>query len=261
MFPWVYGFHWTPGHVIFTGIFLAVAITVAATVSLAFFRSYLVFRRGKAGQVAWQSLFHDLPASDRACRHAMTGELAGRVCDQGFDCRQCAMHASLLQRAPQTEQGRLYHRGHTWVEQSQDGTLLIGLDDLAARLIGPAGHIDVPPAGARIEANTPAFTIRKKGAVLRLLAPVDGAVVASNPTGQGWLARLRPVENCSNAHLLSGVEAQRWFQFEIDRPQLAASGACGLPALADGGVLVDDISSVLPGNLWESVCGEILLDV
>jgi len=260
MFPWVYGFHWTPGHVIFTGIFLTVAITVAVTVMLALFRSVQVYRHGKAGQVAWQSLFHDLPVADRVCRHAMTGELKGRVCDQGFDCRECSVHASLIQRAPENAPGRRYHRGHTWAEQSEDGTLLIGLDDIASRLIGPIDHVDTPPAGTSVEANAPAFTIHKKGAVLRVLAPVDGVILESNRSGKGWLARVRPAGPFSMANLLNSNEAAAWFQLEIERLQLAASRSHGLPALADGGVLVDDLSAVLPRNLWESVCGEILLD-
>ena len=261
MFPWVYGFQWTPGHVIFTGIFLSVATAVAATVILALFRSVQIFRRGKAGQVAWQSLFHDLPAADRACRHAMTGELQGRVCEQGFDCRQCSKHASMIETGSAAPAGRLYHRGHTWVEPAADGTLLIGLDDIATRLIGPLERVDIPPANSRLEANTPAFTIHKKGAALRVLAPVDGVVLQSNRSGNGWLARVQPAQNSSLSHLLNAGEAAAWFELEIQRLQLAASPCRGLPALADGGVLVDDLSSVLPRNLWESVSAEILIDV
>lgn len=260
MFPWVYGFEWTPGHVIFTGIFLLVAATVAATLLVALFRSAQVYRRGKAGQVAWQSLFHDLPAADRACRHALTGELPGRVCENGFDCRECAKHGELIELTPAAAEGRLYHRGHTWVERAGDGTWLVGLDEIASKLVGPAEGVEMPTEGAEIEANTPAFTLHKRGAALRILAPVDGVVVESNRTAEGWLARVRPAEGASLAHLLDSHEAGAWMQSETDRLQLAASGLRGLPALADGGALVDDLSAMLPRDLWESVCGEILLD-
>lgn len=261
MFPWVYGFSWTPGHVIFVSVFLTVATIVASTVLFAFFRSYQVFRRGKAGQVAWQSQFHDLPASDRVCRHAMTGELKGRVCENGFDCRQCSMHAHLTGIEQAQPVGRLYHRGHTWVRRTEDGTLLIGPDEIASKLLGPADDASVPPEGTRLEANTPAFTVRKRGAEFRLLAPVDGVIVESSDGKQGWFARVRPAENFSDAHLLRGHEATAWFQREVDRLQMAACQVDGMPALADGGVLEDDLSAVLPRNLWESVSAEILLDV
>ena len=56
-------------------------------------------------------------------------------------------------------------------------------------------------------------------------------------------------------------EAAAWFELELERLQLAASPVREIPALADGGVLIDDVSSVLPRDLWEAVCGEILLDV
>lgn len=260
MFPWVYGYEWTPGHVIFTSLFLGVALVVAATVVLAALRTMKTFRRGEAAHVVWKSQFHDLPAADRACRHAMTGELRGRVCDNCFDCRECSMHAKLPE-APAAGDSRLYHRGHTWVECADDGTLLVGLDEIARKLIGPNSSVDLPQPGGRVEANAPAFTVRKNGAGLRILAPVDGTVMESNPDGDGWLVRVRPPEGASLAHLLRGEEVAAWFQSEVERIQLAAAHSGTAPALADGGVLVDDLSSVLPPQIWESVCGEVLLDV
>lgn len=261
MFPWVYGFEWTPGHVIFTGVFLTVAVLVFSTLALAAIRSIQAFRHGKAAKVAWKSQFHDLPASDRACRHAITGELVNRVCEQGFDCRECAMHARLSEEQTPAPGERLYHRGHTWVEPAADGTLLIGLDEIAGKLIGKPETVEVPSPGSRLEANSPAFTVRKLGAELRLLAPVDGAVLESKPGTDGWLARVRPAEGFSFRHLLKGEEAAAWLQAEVERIQLAAACAGAAPALADGGELVNDVSAVLPAAQWESVCGEILMDV
>lgn len=260
MFPWVYGFSWTPGHVIFVSVFLTVAAAVAATVLYASYRSWQAFRRGKAGQVAWQSEFHDLPASDRVCRHAITGELKGRVCENGFDCRQCSTHAHLTGSGEGQPIGRLYHRGHTCVRPAGDGTLLVGLDEIAAKLIGPVDQAFVPPAGTRLEANTPAFTVRKNGAEFRILAPVDGVIEESSDGRQGWFARVRPAEDYSDAHLLRGHEATAWFQREVERLQMAACQVGGMPSLADGGVLEEDLSKVLPPSLWESLSAEILLD-
>lgn len=258
MFPWVYGFEWTPGHVIFVGIFLTVVAVVAFTLAAAAFRSIQDYRQGKAGQIMWQAQFHDLPPADRACRHAMTGEFEGRVCDRGFDCRECNMHAKLAQ---DHAGGRLFHRGHTWVEPAPDGTVLIGLDEIASKLIGPAGRVEAPAGGSLLEANTPAFRIHKKGTEFNILAPVDGVLVETNPSARGWLARVKPPENASFAHLLSGQEAAAWADLELERLQLAAGRVQGLPSLADGGVLADDLSAILPGRMWESVCGEILLDI
>jgi hypothetical protein len=260
MFPWVYGFSWTPGHVIFVGVFLTVAAAAAVTVGLAVFRSVQDFRRGKARQIAWQSHFHDLPASDRACRHALTGELKGRVCDNGFDCRQCSVHARLTAIEPAPPAGRLYHRGHTWVRPAGDGTLLVGLDEIATKLLGSVDQAAVPPAGTVLEANAPAFTVRKKGAEFRILSPVDGVIVESHDGSQGWFARVKPAENYSDVHLLRGHEATAWFQREVDRLQMAACRVSGMPALADGGVLEEDLSEVLPPGVWESLSAEILLD-
>ena len=63
MFPWVYGFQWSAGYLIFLGLFFLVACTVAATLAVVLAKSVLDQRRGWSEFIGWLSEFQDLPTT------------------------------------------------------------------------------------------------------------------------------------------------------------------------------------------------------
>lgn len=276
MFPWNYGFEWNTSHVIFLGAFYTVLVIVAVTVVSALLRTRRDLRAGHADEVRWHSDFHDLPAQDRVCRHVLSGELRHRECPNAFDCRRCEAHARIIERhaiAPPAEPeeeilgmsfplDRFYHRGHTWARREADGTVAIGFDELASRLIGYPEAIEAPRAGTRLQVNGPAFRIRKRNADVRLLSPVDGEVVETGTAESGWLLKVKPADEGEQAfcHLLRGSEIRPWLQRETERLQLALTAEGAVPALADGGVPVADISASYPNADWDAVCGEMFLE-
>ena len=121
MFPNVYGWSWTPGHVIFVGVFLAIAATIAASVPIAWWRRDRDLARGRADAIRWKEDFNELSIDERKCRHELTNEFLWRQCDRAFDCRECPTHAKLFPPAPLAD--IYYDRGHTWVRPEPDGTL------------------------------------------------------------------------------------------------------------------------------------------
>lgn len=272
MFPWNYGFHWTAGNLIFLGAFYSVAALVAATVVLAVLRARRAAAEDAAGRIRWMGVFHDLPPQSRTCRHALTGELPGRTCPNGFECRRCSTHAEQMKSQAaeiwQTQEevfgmtfqtDRLYHRGHTWVRPEADGTVTVGLDELGRRLIGVPDGVELPRAGTRWQANGTGWLIRKRGAAVHVLAPVDGVVIESRAAEDGGCVCVRPTSGTFDLrHLLTRDELAPWILREMDRLQLALS-ATGVPALADGGLPVDDISANYPEADWDAVCGEMFL--
>jgi hypothetical protein len=273
MFPWSPEFAWDPYHVAFFGALYSVFATVGAGLSLAAWRSLRDAREGRAGAIVWRADFDEMPPSARSCRHQITGEVAARTCENGFDCRRCADHPRLaalrLESAPTSErercgvevpQDRLYHRGHTWLRPEPDGTLVVGLDDLACRLVGTPDRLEVPSPGARIEVNGPVLRARCRGRDVRVLSPVDGTVVDVRGSGAGLTLRVDAGSRPDLRHLLSGPEAGAWMLREMERLQRAL-GAQGLgPALADGGELVADVGAVLPGERYDALLGEMLLE-
>jgi glycine cleavage system H lipoate-binding protein len=154
---------------------------------------------------------------------------------------------------------RLYHRGHTWVHPEPDGTVTIGLDDLGRRLIGAPDRVELPPAGARLQTNGPAWRVYKRNAAVRVLSPVDGVVMESDNTERAGSVRVKPEgQTFDLRHLLLPCEVKPWLLREMERLQLALS-AEGVPALADGGVPVEDISANYPKADWDAVCGKMFL--
>lgn len=276
MFPWVYDFRWTAGHVIFLCVFFSVVIVIGTTVLAALLRTIRDVRRRSTDAIAWHTDFNDLPLAARACRHELAGDVKRRTCPNGFDCRACTTHPQLLARRttstnhlPSEESvaglamplDRMYHRGHTWVRTEEDGTWTVGLDDFASRLTGPPDRIEMPAVGDRVVSNGKGWTMRRGDHRVRILSPVDGTIVARGGTAQGWYLKVRPDQgNTSLEHLLRGEEIRPWLMREMERLQFALAADGSALNLADGGELVGDVSRQIPGVDWESVWGELFLE-
>lgn len=279
MFPGIYGFAWDAGHIIFLGAFYAVVILVVTTVARAALRARADLKSVRVERLRWHAAFEELPASSRRCRHELAGEVARRSCENRFECGHCAGHSGFVSRragsnpvrpappADQTVAGfelpedRLYHRGHTWVGQAPDGTLWVGLDDLGAHLLGAPDELELPPLGARLVANGTAWRARKNGVRVRVLAPVDGEVIALGGPGLGWYLRVRPDEGEADVrHLLTAAEARPWLLREVERLQLTLADEEVGAALADGGMPVEDLSKALSPRELDEVCGLVFLE-
>jgi glycine cleavage system H lipoate-binding protein len=257
-------------HLIFLGAFALILLTVAATLVSAAVSARRAVTRGQAASILWHEEFEELPAAARSCRHAMTGELPGRTCPRAFDCRGCETHARLVTEAkplPAIETAgfdvpvdRWYHRGHAWLKPEEDGTVTLGLDDLASRLVGRADLLELPAVGARLAENGPAFRLKTGKARVRVASPVTGEVVEKGSPEKGFLLRVKPDGPLDTRALLSGDEAAAFFSREMDRLQLAISGARGVLALADGGLPVEDLGKAIPEEDRDRVLGEMLLE-
>ncbi len=272
MFPWSPEFVWDAGHVIFFGALYAVLGAVGASLVLAARRVSLRARCGRAASAAWRVEFAELPPSARACRHQVTGEAPGRLCENSFDCRRCAAHPQLEAKrvgayAPDPEAltgfdpgRRFYHRGHTWVRLEKNGTATIGLDGMARRLLGTPEQIELPQPGARIEAYGTLGRVEARGMKVRLLAPIDGTVVDVRGSGLAFKLRVRPDATLDIRHLLAGPEAKVWSLRELERVERAVGPVGGAVALADGGELVPDVGAELPRARYHALLGEMFLE-
>ncbi len=274
MFPGVDGFHWTVAHVLFLSLFFIVALVIAGTVLSAAFRTARDFRTNRATELCWKSDFADLPLSDRRCRHELAGRVPSRSCDHAFDCRTCSKYSEFAalpsQKAPLTPalnyaEDRLYHRGHTWVQPQPDGTLLIGLDDIAEHLIGNPDAVELPEPGAEIEFNGTAWRMTKCGKEIRVRAPIEGTILETGGPQQSWYLKVRSRMPASDPetlrHLLRGPEVQGWMGAELERLQLQLRAPNTAPALADGGTLVHGIMETMPKADWDTVLADTFLEV
>jgi hypothetical protein len=272
MFPGIDGFHWTVAHIVFLSLFFAVLLTIIATVVSAVWRTTYDFRTRRAIELCWKSDFAELPKSDRRCRHELAGRVISRTCDNAFDCRHCGKYsqfAVLPARGLTTALGlnysddRLYHRGHTWVRPEEDGTLTIGLDELADHLIGHPDSISMPEIDTEIELNEIAWRIQKNGNEIQVRAPIGGTVVDTGGSKQGWYLKIRPRLNPNDPvtlrHLLRGPEVHGWLTRELERLQLQLRAPNTPPTLADGGVLMPGLMDAVPEADWDTVLADTFL--
>ncbi|MFI5096975.1 MAG: glycine cleavage system protein H [Candidatus Acidiferrales bacterium] len=269
MFPWIDGFHWSVLHIVFLTLFFAVVLTILSTFLLAVRRTATDFRAHRATEICWRVNFAELPKAERRCRHELAGRVRSRICDNAFDCRDCLRYsefAKLPAKTPSQNAGinfsdkLLYHRGHTWVRPEVDGTLTVGLDELASRLIGQPDSAELPEKDSEIESNGIAWRMMKNGHEIRVRAPIDGTVVSTGGVEDGWYLRLRPRDPLDLRHLLRGAEVAGWLSAELDRLQLQFSAPNTQRCLADGGTLMPELMDALPAADWDTVLSATFLD-
>lgn len=156
--------------------------------------------------------------------------------------------------------------GHSWVRAEQ-GRAIVGMDDLAQSALGPVDHIDLPEPGSYFRRGEPFVALQHGSRQLEIASPLTGAVVRRNislfrdpsrankdPYGAGWMVELREEDPSEHARLHAGSDARPWFREEIDRFIHAISPETPYgTAMADGGVLVDELHRALDDASWDRV--------
>jgi glycine cleavage system H protein len=163
------------------------------------------------------------------------------------------------------------HPGHTWARPEPDGLVAIGLDDFAHRLVGPAA-VELPALGAKVLQGEPAIELRDEGRDVPLLSPVDGTVVAVNPTalvathaaledpyGAGWLFKVKAPRLAANLHQLrTAGAAHRMLEEAGEALGRRVNPDLGR-VLQDGGTPVHGLARALAGDRWDALARELFL--
>jgi glycine cleavage system H protein len=172
----------------------------------------------------------------------------------------------------QLPEDRHYHRGHTWARVLDDGSVAVGMDDFARRLVGNAERVALPRVGSWLRQGETSFGLGLDGREARFVSPVEGEVVEVNealqrepqlatddPYGRGWFAKLRAGDTARGLrNLLSGSLARRFMQDAregLDLRLMALSGS----VLQDGGEPVADFARQLPDEEWKRLVSDLLL--
>jgi glycine cleavage system H protein len=166
-----------------------------------------------------------------------------------------------------------FHPGHAWVRLDGGDTVTVGISDFAQKLVGPLGRVQLPDVGAMLVQGEPALTLDADGAAIRMLAPVDGKVVAVNgalaassdvvkgaPYTDGWLMKVKSAKLASNVrNLMSGTFARRWMDTVCE-----SLGAEMAPmelgrVYLDGGHIVDGLARSLAHDEWAALARRFFL--
>ncbi|TNE59559.1 MAG: glycine cleavage system protein GcvH [Alphaproteobacteria bacterium] len=96
-----------------------------------------------------------------------------------------------------------YTEQHEWV-RVKDGIAEIGISDYAAEQLGDVVYVELPETGFTVEQSGEIAVVESVKAASEIYAPVSGEVVEVNtvldedpatvnaePTGKGWMVRLK----------------------------------------------------------------------
>ena len=167
---------------------------------------------------------------------------------------------------------RYIHPGHTWARETEDGDVLVGIDDFTQSLIGNVEGLELPRLLKRVEQGKVAWTVRHGARALPMVCPVSGRVIEKNemvltnpglvntsPYGDGWLIRVRPRRFSAEMHnLITGRSAAQW----VDGARARLAGFfSGAPVLMyqDGGVMLPDLADRCSDEEWERLLREFFL--
>ncbi len=101
-------------------------------------------------------------------------------------------------------EGIYYSTDHLWARK-EDGTVRVGVTDMAQQAAGAILFVRVMPKGRQVESGKPLGTMETGKWVGPLKSPISGSIVETNealktqpkllnedPYGKGWLALIQP---------------------------------------------------------------------
>lgn len=238
--------------------------------------------------ISWRQAMKEMSYNQKECRHMLTGRVQYRLCANSYRCNVCefdqALEESDLKVAPgavhskkvsgfEVAENYYYHRGHSWARIEHGGLIRIGIDDFALKLLGTPTEIDLPKLGSHLEQTEVGWSVKRDRNSARVLAPVDGVVVATNhkalghpdltkkrPYGEGWLMVVEPRNLKANLkNLLFEEEVKVWVDAEYNKLETMVMDTYGMSMAATGGEIVDDIYGNLPNMKWDKLVHEFLL--
>lgn len=148
------------------------------------------------------------------------------------------------------------HPSHSFVSPVINNVAEIGMDEFSQRAFGSVEVTDLPDKGSVMKQGEKAWTLKVGDRSVSQRMPVDGQIMEVDPSAKKWILRVKPENFELNiANLIKGSAALTWLKKA--RAQFVAdySGEL-LPALQDGGELVEGFARFLNDDQWKVFCNE-----
>jgi glycine cleavage system H protein len=167
---------------------------------------------------------------------------------------------------------RYVHAGHAWLRMTEDGDVLVGIDDFAQSVIGTIEEVRLPRLLGRLKQGNTGWFVRHGRRVIPIVSPVTGRVIQKNemamhnpallnssPYGDGWVLRVRPRKLSPQlSNLFFGRVAMQWQ--DLARAQLARMfSATPALLLQDGGLMLHDLADRCSDAEWRAIEREVFL--
>jgi glycine cleavage system H lipoate-binding protein len=166
-------------------------------------------------------------------------------------------------------EGARYAPGHTWLAPRKTGSLQVGIDDLAQRLVPSVTAVELPRAGDSVKKGEVLATLHGGGRAVPIASPISGRIVGVNASvlrdpglvkregyGKGWLVAIAP-EGVEWAELPGGAAAEAWMDAESVRFARFLEERLGVAA-ADGGELVAPAPWLVGEEGWKALASAFL---
>ena len=125
---------------------------------------------------------------------------------------------------------------NTWARLNDDGTVTIGMTDIAQSLAGPILHAKAKPVGKVRKKGRPIATVESGKWVGPIKTPLSGEIVEVNqdlvadvqllnksPYTKGWVVKLKPSDLDSEiSDMVTGDDAVNKYKEKIERDGIQA---------------------------------------
>jgi glycine cleavage system H protein len=167
---------------------------------------------------------------------------------------------------------RYVHPGHTWMKLTQDGDVIVGIDEFGQSVIGTIDAVQMPRLLRKVRQGEVGWTVKHGDRIVPMRSPVTGRVIEKNemvlnnsslinssPYGDGWLFRVRPSKlNFQLSNLFTGRGASKWQ--DLERAELGRFFS-GTPALMfqEGGVMLQNLADRCSDDEWRAIARQFFL--
>jgi glycine cleavage system H lipoate-binding protein len=162
-----------------------------------------------------------------------------------------------------------YAPNHTWLHRRAGGTLELGVDDLAQRLLPSVTAVELPRPGTTVARGETIAVLHGGGRAVRIPAPLAGTISGVNAAvlrdpalvkregyGRGWLVVVAPADQAF-AGMPRGEAAEGWLKRESARWSRFIEDRLGFAA-AGGGELVAPAPWLVGEENWKALTAAFL---
>ncbi|MDH5609747.1 MAG: glycine cleavage system protein GcvH [Cyclobacteriaceae bacterium] len=125
---------------------------------------------------------------------------------------------------------------NTWVRKNDDGTVTVGMTDVAQNLAGPILHAKAKGAGTGRKKGKPIATVESGKWVGPVKSPINGEIIAVNealasdaqlinrsPYDKGWVVKMKSEDLAADlSALVFGEDAITAYKAKIERDKIQA---------------------------------------
>ncbi|MDH3251517.1 MAG: glycine cleavage system protein H [Ignavibacteria bacterium] len=167
---------------------------------------------------------------------------------------------------------RFVHPGHAWARTTEDGHIVVGIDEFAQSVIGSIREVKLPRLLSHVRQGRPAWVLVDGNRKLPIVSPISGWVIEKNeavlhnpslvnvaPYGEGWLVKIKAYHLQDQLrNMFAGRVAYEWQ--DSARSRLARFFS-GTPALMyqDGGTITTDLAERCSNEEWKKLVREFFL--